>query len=619
MAAFPCPYCGYACVTDSDAEAKLDRCPSCDGSLLIAYRYRLEADHGDISGGRLYRAIDDGFNEPVAVLFVDEPDDRRAVERFVEGNRLFADIAGRGLNKIHDVGSPSDPRAYVVMDWLAGGTLDRVVARRGPLDQASLLALVNDLLTGLSKAHRSMPAVIHGHIHPGKIGFVETSAGPGSAVLFGFEWARQVNAQASQLAYSYSTDDDDDDQRNIAGDLRQLAVVFFYAVTGEWIGELARAAQRERARQLPGPLARLIDRMLGAGEDGYRSAVDAAVDFEQLMRGDDRWQAPTLQAPDRSEERMGTAWAPVSAQALAADADADDDDQDGDGLDDDLVEVLGPEAAEMIGGVRSSPPPPPARAAQQNPNWNAWAAQQQALAQQQAQAQTQAKAGRGVVIFIAVAIAFTTCVAGIIEDISEPDLPPPPPQARGVPQRIEPIPTPEPIPEPPPPAPALLDNGARLSGTFRYEGKITGPAEFAGLALGERCEVWIEPNDSALNCRWYVDCGKPRRRIYGGGDVGFSQCSVGDAGQPLSAQDLDDDAPDGAFTAELDGEDPLVLVYDRWIEPPVHVLISIEAGGPTSQRVPKLEQAPRVPAEFIEMRIAKGIYPQIEPGVIGDW
>ncbi|HLT35263.1 MAG TPA: hypothetical protein VK034_03235, partial [Enhygromyxa sp.] len=250
MAAFPCPYCGHALVSDDDAEAKLERCPSCDGSLLIAYRHRLIASHGKISGGALYEAIDDGFGERVAVLFVDQPDDRAAVERFVEGNRLFADLGGRGLVKIHDVGTASERRPYVIMDWLGGGTLDKVVQRGGALDQARLLELIGDLLTGVSKAHRAMPAIVHGHIHPGKVGF----RGKGEVVLFGFEWATAVNAQASRLADSF-VQQADDERPGPESDLRQLAVVFFHAATGEWIGELELARQRERVRsQLPGPL-----------------------------------------------------------------------------------------------------------------------------------------------------------------------------------------------------------------------------------------------------------------------------------------------------------------------------------------------------------------------------
>src|SRR5690606_32762461 len=74
MPAFPCPYCGHALVSDADADAdaKLGQCPSCDGTLLIAYRYRLVCAHAKVSGGLLYDALDDVFDHRVAVLFVED-------------------------------------------------------------------------------------------------------------------------------------------------------------------------------------------------------------------------------------------------------------------------------------------------------------------------------------------------------------------------------------------------------------------------------------------------------------------------------------------------------------------------------------------------------------------
>ena len=305
MAAFPCPYCGHALVSSDDGA--LDRCPSCAGALHIAYRYRLVEHHGAISGGVLYRAVDDGFDHSVGVVFVTDPADPAAVERFVDGWRLFADLGGTGLVKIHEVGSARDPRAYVVIDWFASGTLDKVVARRGSgLDQATLLTLVGDLLTGLSKAHRSMPAVVHGHVHPGKIGFRAAD----KPVLFGFEWATHVNAQASRLADTFTSAAPGEEPRSLAADLRQLGVTFHYAATGDWIGEQPLARQREQVgARVPGPLGRLFDRLLGAGADGYRSAVDAAIDFEQLMRGVDRWEAPSSSARCRSAKAAARCFA----------------------------------------------------------------------------------------------------------------------------------------------------------------------------------------------------------------------------------------------------------------------------------------------------------------------
>ena len=606
MAAFPCPYCGHALASGDNIS--LERCPSCDGALLIAYRYRLVAAHGKIAGGELYEALDDGFAERVAVLFAEQSSDPAAVDRFIEGSRLFADLGGRGLVKIHDVGTHSDRRAYVIMDWLEGGTLDTVVSRGGPLQQAALLELIGDLLTGVSKAHRAMPAIVHGHIHAGKIGFRRK----GEVVLFGFEWATQVNAQASHLADSFMSEKPTQERRAPASDLRQLAVVFHYAATADWIGEQPLEDQREHVRaQVPGPLGRLLDRMLGAGVDGYKSAVEAAIDFEQLMRGIDSWQAPRSARKDHSADRMGTAW--TNAQG--------DDDEEEDHEDDEDSEEIEEYVASIFEPQTSAPKPASARPM---PDWAAVAAQRQAQAQAQVQPKP-ANPGRTLIVAVTFMVVIGTCVAGILADVDNteqqvdvrraPPIEPIPREAAPVPTYEEPA-----LPEPPPlPEPTLAPATPALAGVFRYTGEITGPEKFAGLKLGERCEIFIEPNEGELNCRWYIDCGKPRRRIYGGGDVGYSTCEVDEQGHPLRADDEDDDAPDGAFLADFTTDPRLLIVHDRWIEPPVNVLISIEEGGLWSGSIPNTKLAPRDSQEEVQARIDRDEWPVVEPGVIGKW
>lgn len=607
MASFPCPYCNRAVDSEADGH-RVDACPSCAGDMLIAYRYRLVEARGKISGGALYEATDEIFGETVAVLFVERPDDRKSVERFVEGNRLFAELGGgRGLVKLRELSGMHARRPHVVMGWLAGGTLDAVVRKRGAVDQATLLELIGDLLVGLGKAHRSMPTLIHGHIHPGKIGFTRA----GEAVLFGFEWAQQVFEQDSHLADAF-VEHDDDAGPSCASDLRQLAVALYYAATGEWIAEQPLADQRARvAQRLGGPLEAFLDRMLGAGVDGYESAVEALADFEQLLAGINRWQ-PRRRARDRVHEVASSSWSPdvedieeVEAVELLADDSADhDDDDDDDDLDEDLADIYASE---------SSPPP--------RPSVIVPSAHQVAHRQIRASnlpptpAKPASSPGKILGILIGSMVGFSMCVAAIVEDAGNDE--PPPPRVRGLPG-VEPIPAPprmpdasqvpeyEPLPDPMP-EPRPVEDISFVS-TRHYEGKVTGPDRDD---IGEPCDVWVEPiHTGGLNCRFYIDCGEPRRRIYGGGDVGYSDCKVLD-GIPIEATDEDQDAPDGAFMALLAGEEPMVLVEDRWLLPPKRVLIDIEVGSPHDGPVPNVPLAPRMSRERIEAAIERGDLPEL--------
>ena len=63
-------------------------------------------------------------------------------------------------------------------------------------------------------------------------------------------------------------------------------------------------------------------------------------------------------------------------------------------------------------------------------------------------------------------------------------------------------------------------------------------------------------------------------------------------------------------TRKLGGEEPIVLVQDRWLLPPTRVLIDIEEGGPHPGPVPNVKEALRTPGVSIESAIAQGQLPE---------
>lgn len=609
MASFPCPYCAQVVATEAQDD-RLERCPSCSGSLQIAYRYRIVAAKGKVAGGLLYEAVDDIFGDKVGVLFADDMSDRAAVERFVEGNRLFAELGGgRGLVKLRELGNLHDRRPHVVLDWIADGTLEQHVRAHGPVDQTMLLELIGDLLVGLGKAHRAMPTVVHAQIHPGKIGFLDKHR----AVLFGFEWAQHVYEQDSNLADSFLSQVEAKSGASRAGDLRQLGISIHYAATGEWLADKTLEQQRARVRELGGPLPSFIDRMLTAGGDGYRSAVDALLDFDHLLEGTSTYKArhrPREQ--DRSNDLIASAWTSVSPAALDDHADDDDDDDhdehDDDDNDDDH-DLFSEPASEVRESTRPMPSPPSFPSAEHVARRQLHAAQIAAAAAAAAASKPQpaaANTGKVVGAVVVSVMVFGMCVAGMVEDESSSSQMPPRPD---IPARVEAIPPPMPyegVAEPSEVTP--IENS--FVDVQHHTGTIIGPPDMAGFEVGERCDVWIAPNLGDLNCRWYMDCGEPRKRIYGGGDVGYSTCTL-ENGRPMAASDEEQDAPDGSFVALMSGNDPMVLVEDRWLRPPTRVLISLEPdGGPFPGAVPDVPLAPRMSREQIEAAMGRNELPE---------
>lgn len=551
MAAMTCPYCGHAIVSDAEAPAA-ERCPKCSGELLIAYRYQLVRARGEVAGGELYEAVDVGFAQPMAVLFTAKNGKREATERFVAGHRLFANLRTRGLVGIHEVSRANHPRAHVVMDWLAGGTLDRNVGKTGPLDPAFVWAMTGDLLIGLERAHRALPALVHGQVHPGKIGFRRSIAEGGPAVLFGFEWARQVSEQDSALADSFNLGSDEVHERASSLDLRAFARTIVYAATGKWIEDGTVERQRQQAAALmPGPLAPFIDRLVAAGTpEGYMSTSVARDEFE-LIRGGGGRPRGNLRPPAPTKPSKGQRDAIEDFSDLV-----DDDDTD-----------LRKQMAARRSASASSGPAKPFQAAQQ--------AQQRT----RAAATPPGKSKFGLLLALGM---FGTCVVGtIVANTEDTDRapPPPPPRAEAVPvwtpPAVEPIPMEMTEPEPDPtPEVATPSFAAR-----KWKPKV----DTANAPLNRRssCELWVGPNpDEVYNCKWALDCkeGPHWIRYFGNGTSGLGRCEIVE-GQVVYVEDLEDDDGDGLFVFESRAERPWVLFGDRFASPNRALLLRFEGEG----------------------------------------
>lgn len=641
MAEFPCPYCGHAVATDAEGS---ERCPSCGGNLLIAYRYRLVARRGQLSSGELYEARDDGFDERVAVLFAKRDIDEATRERFIEGNRLFAELGGgRGLVRIHELGARTQARPYVVMDWIVDGTLESRVSNTGPLDMPTLIETAADLLTGLAKAHRSMPSIVHNHIHPGKIGFLSDD----EIVMFGFEWAEQVFEQDSVLADAFIEQEAKPlEGVRRAADLRQLGHALVYAASGEWIAELSSMQQRGLVRErVQGPMALLLDRLLDAGASGYRTAVDAVMDLNHLLRdGHSNWRPRTLPKQTQIGDLEASAWSEASLEQGASELfeleDIDEQQsaepeldayeyeeyyEDEDEAEDDAAFGDEPIAQEFFDRPSSAVGafPTPAQ-----PSFD-----QQAYAQLQAQLDNQREeetqqGGRVLGVVMALVLGSGMCVAAIAED-SDDDY-----EAERIRQEIADMVAQQELAEEleaiareqerleleaaqrelEAAAAASVETGGTFDSIYRYEGTITGPQDIAGAyRIGDSCEIWVEPaNLPDLNCRWYIDCkrGQTKRRIYGGGTAGYSSCEIAPDGSPLRAQDEEDDIYDGAFVAELGGPHAMIMVMDRWLEKPTRLAITVVGEGERwNRRVPNVRRTKRASEDEIAAKIALDEYP----------
>lgn len=138
---------------------------------LLDRRYRV----GDLiaRGGMssVYRGVDTRLDRPVAVKVMDSrfAGDRSFVDRFEREARSAARLHHPHVVAVHDQGfdtstGSDNPRAFLVMELVDGGTLRDLLTERGRLDVPLALTVAEQVLSALAAAHTA--GLVHRDIKP---------------------------------------------------------------------------------------------------------------------------------------------------------------------------------------------------------------------------------------------------------------------------------------------------------------------------------------------------------------------------------------------------------------------------------------------------------------------
>lgn len=136
-------------------------------------RYEIVAELGRGAMGVVYKALDPQIGRTVAVKTVSlsgqEPDEEKEFRlRFNHEAQAAGRLHHPGIVAIFDVGeNPENGDPYIVLEYVAGESLNRILSREKklPLDRA--LQLVEEVAEALDYAHAQ--GVIHRDIKPGNI------------------------------------------------------------------------------------------------------------------------------------------------------------------------------------------------------------------------------------------------------------------------------------------------------------------------------------------------------------------------------------------------------------------------------------------------------------------
>jgi serine/threonine protein kinase len=168
--------------------------------LLVTGRYRLVESIGQGGMGRVWRAADEMLDRQVAVKEMridglDPEDTRTRRERTLREARATARIDHPGVVRVYDVVDAGE-RLWIVMELVAGRSLERMVVEDGPLDTREAARVGLELVGALRQVHAQ--GVLHRDIKPGNV-LIE-GTGRNRVVLTDFGIAALQDAEALTMA-----------------------------------------------------------------------------------------------------------------------------------------------------------------------------------------------------------------------------------------------------------------------------------------------------------------------------------------------------------------------------------------------------------------------------------
>lgn len=203
-----CPKCEL-CYADDVNFCPQDQTPTklvLPGGQLLAQRYFLEKRLGRGAMGQVYLARDNKFTtRKVAVKTVrqdilnsDDLGEGEAIARFEREAQAAASIQHPNTVSVTDYGESEEGIFYLVMEYVEGETLHRLLRREGTLPVKRAVRLLRQIADGVEAAHEV--GILHRDLKPANIFIMTKGKGDGFIKVGDFGLAKIVNQTVTDIS-----------------------------------------------------------------------------------------------------------------------------------------------------------------------------------------------------------------------------------------------------------------------------------------------------------------------------------------------------------------------------------------------------------------------------------
>jgi serine/threonine-protein kinase len=244
------------------------------GRTVLAGRYRLDEVIGRGGMSTVYRATDQSLGRTVAVkilLAVLAEQDPTYAARFEREAKAAAALHNPSVVTVYDTGT-DDGSQYIVMEYVAGRSLEQILRDEGTLDVAQATRIAAAVADALASAHTA--GILHRDIKPANV----MVADDGAVKVLDFGIARRLDGTAiTQAASVVGTASYMAPERALGqpgdtrGDIYSLGCVLYAMLTGAppFAGEVSAAVLHQQINAEPRPPSAL--------RRGIPAALDAMV------------------------------------------------------------------------------------------------------------------------------------------------------------------------------------------------------------------------------------------------------------------------------------------------------------------------------------------------------